>query len=413
VSAVSLKQLLRHPKERFSPFLLIQWERELLRRLFGTVDEKGRRLIRRAYLEICKKNGKSELAAGVALFLLVADDEPAAEIYGAATTKDQAGIVFRTAAAMVDASPILRKRAARHSIDQDDSEAQGSGLVLPGHLGRWRRAGRHQSARRHRRRAPPLEDVAKHFELLDVLTKGTIARVQPLVLEITTAGRRKRKARSAGASTSTRDRSTPATSPTSTSSDGSTPRPEDDDWTKEETWAKGNPSLETYERLPEARRHPLGVREGHQPAARQAAFKRYHLGIWSSTETEWMPRSTWAQNDAELKAIVERPCYLGLDLSSVIDLTSLVAVFPDATGPDEVFYDVLPFFWMANERVRERELADRVPYGTWKQQGALETTPGDVIDLRDIKKKIAWCRRSSTSKRSRMTLRTPSSFRSS
>ena len=93
--------VLRHPKDGYSPFLLLPHQRRFLRRVFGTVNDDGTRQIRRCYREMPKKNGKSEEASGIALYMLVADGEPAAEVYLAATTRDQAGIVFRTCCAMV------------------------------------------------------------------------------------------------------------------------------------------------------------------------------------------------------------------------------------------------------------------------------------------------------------------------
>lgn len=380
------EKVLRHPKEGYKPFLLIPWQARFLANVFGPVDAGGQRRIRRAYLEVGKKNGKSELAAGIALYMLCADGEPAAEVYLAATTKDQAGIVFRTACAMVECSPTLRRmlkviRSTKTIIMRDnpncflraisaDGDAQDGinpSAVIIDELHRWK--------------------TGKSHELINVLVKGMVTRRQPIALEITTAG------------------STEDESPLAWLEHERTRLIEQevfvdptfygkifaadvkDDWTDPETWKKSNPSLET---------HPRGFLklsaiEAECTAAKnqrslQAAFKRYHLGLWMSTETEYMPLELWKANSAPRKALVERSCYIGLDLSECVDLTSLVAVFPDEDGS----VDILPFFWMAEDRVRERELADRVPYGMWVADGVLETTPGNVIDLEYIKAKIRW-----------------------
>lgn len=380
--------VLKHPrKKERPPFLLLNWQVEILSKIFGTIDPETRlREIRRVYIEIAKKNGKSELAAGIALYMLLADNEPGAEVYSAATTKEQAAIVFKTAAAMVDASPLLRRklrviRSTKTIVKRDDVDsfykaisADGGAqdginphCVIIDELHRWRTTG--------------------HAELFDVLTKGTVARDQPLVFEITTAG-------------STEDESPLAWSEheyTLMLHDGTLTDKsfagwifaagKDDDWTLPSTWAKANPSLELHPggflKL-ETMRSEFDKALG-QPR-RRPAFERYHLGRWLSSDEEWMPPSLWDQGSAELRALIERPCYAGLDLSSLTDLTSLALLFP----ADDDTFDLKVFFWMAKDNVRERELADRVPYGTWAKDGYLETPEGDVIDTRAVKKMLAW-----------------------
>jgi phage terminase large subunit-like protein len=97
----------------------------------------------------------------------------------------------------------------------------------------------------------------------------------------------------------------------------------------------------------------------------------------------------WNSCGGETRPVVERYCYAGLDLASTTDLTSLVLVFPDETDGS---FDVLPFFWMPEGNVRIRELRDHVPYSQWVKDGFIETTPGNVIDTRAIRKRIEWAR---------------------
>lgn len=380
------ERVLRHPKDRYRAFKLIPWEREILCNIFGRMDVMGFRQVRRAYLEIAKKNGKSEVASGVALYMLAADDEPAAEVYGAATTREQAGIVFRTAAAMVRASPVLTKilrvvdstktiykrsdpTSFYRAISADGGAQDGINphCVIIDELHRWK--------------------TGRAFELYDVLTKGTVARKQPLVFEITTAG-------------STEDESPLCWLEHELTVNVNSGLFDDphfygrifaakpkDDWTLPDVWAKANPSLETNGGFLKLEVLESECLKAQNQPSRLPSFKRYHLGIWTSTEEAWMPVEQWDQCAGELRGIVERPCYLGLDLSSTIDLTSLVLLFPDSADDS---FDVLPFFWMARERVRERELGDRVPYGTWAKDGLLDTPEGNVIDLRTVKEKIRW-----------------------
>ncbi len=387
--------VLRHPNERYSPFILLPWQVDFIKHVFGYEDDRGRRQIRRCYLEVPKKNGKSEMAAGLALYMVAADGESAAKVYIAATTRDQAGLVWQQAASMVRASPQLRaafkvidstkfiiSRADKNSfirtVSADGNAQDGINphCVIIDELHRWK-TGRSQ-------------------ELMAVLVKGTVARKEPLVVEITTAGSTEDESPLAWLEHE-RTRSIEAgdfVDPTFygkiySADRPAGPEPADptEDWTKQEAWTKANPSLETNGGFLEL--GPLAAEclaAVNQPA-KQNDFKRYQLGWWLSTEVEWMPRAVWAANAGERRPVTQRACYLGLDLSEKIDLTSLVLLFPDASDGS---FDVLPFFWMAEDRVRERELADRVTYGQWVKDGLIEAVKGNVIDHEDIKAKIRW-----------------------
>lgn len=383
------ERVLRHPREGLKPFLLLRWERRWLRKIFGNTDEQGLRIIRRVYLEVAKKNGKSELAAGIPLYVLASGEESSCEVYGAATVKKQAAIVFNTAAAMVRASPFLRKklkviRSTRTIVCRDDPDsfykviaADGDAedginphLVIIDELHRWK--------------------TGKALELYEVLTKGTVARRQPLVIEITTAGATEQESPLCWREHEYARQILEGTFedkhffPTIYSID------KNDDWTDPENWKKANPSLDTVEpggflKLEKIMAEfDMAIK---QPA-RQPAFKRFHLGIWTSLDADWMPKEIWARNAAPTRRLVDRSCYLGLDLSDTTDLTALVLLFPD---PSDGTFDVVPFFWMAKDRVRTRELADRVPYSAWIERGLITATDGDVIDHQVVERKIKWC----------------------
>jgi phage terminase large subunit-like protein len=380
------ERVLKHPKEKYKPFLLLAWERYILRQIFGRVDERGLREVQRAYLEVPKKNGKSELAAGVALYMLVSDGESAAEVYGAATTKAQAGIVFNVAASMVLASPFLKaklkviwstKRIVRRddplsyyaalSADGDAQDGINPHCVVIDELHRWK--------------------TARALALYEVLTKGTVARSQPLIFEITTAGSTEEESPLCWqeheyarmlAENSFEDKrffgKIYAADPK-------------DDWTAPATWAKANPSLDVNGGFLKTQKIQTEVDQALRQPRRKPAVLRFHLGIWTASDAEWMTKEIWDGCAAAPGTLLERPCYLGLDLSSCIDLTALVALFP----ADDGAFDVLPFFWMAKERVREREEADRVPYSVWAREGHLLLADGDVIDQRVVHQKIKWC----------------------
>ena len=111
--AVTFIENLCHTKGKWAgtPFWLLPWQEQLIRDIFGIVKPDGNRQFRTAFVEICKKVGKSELAAAIALYLLYADNEPSAEVYGAAADRQQASIVFDVAKQMVEMSPALMKRS--------------------------------------------------------------------------------------------------------------------------------------------------------------------------------------------------------------------------------------------------------------------------------------------------------------
>jgi len=111
--AVTFIENLCHTKGKWAGkrFWLLPWQEQLIRDIFGIVKTDGNRQFRTAFVEICKKVGKSELAAAIALYLLYADNEPSAEVYGAAADRQQASIVFDVARQMVEMSPALMKRS--------------------------------------------------------------------------------------------------------------------------------------------------------------------------------------------------------------------------------------------------------------------------------------------------------------
>ena len=184
--AVTFIENLKHTKGKWDgkPFWLLPWQEQIIRDVFGIVDAAGHRQFRTAYIEIGKKNGKSELAAAVALYLLYADNEPSAEVYGAAADRQQASIVFDVAKRMVDMSPALLKRSKIMAATKRIVNYTNAGFyqVLSAEVGT--KHGLNVSGL-------VLDEVhaQPNRKLYDVLTKGSgDAREQPLYFLITTAG---------------------------------------------------------------------------------------------------------------------------------------------------------------------------------------------------------------------------------
>lgn len=400
------QRILKHGKGAFAgkPFLLMGWQKQIIADIFGVVDVEGNRQYQKAYIEVPKKNGKSELAAGVALYCLIADDEPGAEVYSAAASKDQAALVYKVAASMVDKSPILSKRlrvlrSTKTILKRNDPESFYRAISADGDL--------QDGINPHCIIADELHrwKVGKALDLWEILERGTIARRQPLMLAITTAGVQDESPlcwRLHEYARQVRD---------GIFSDphfygkiyGAAPT---DDWADVRTWVKANPSLEVTEEMQAmegmTRRELAGIVPGFLKLSalqklytgavndpQQATeFKRFHLNIWGQAENRAIDMRQWAACGTELRALVERPCYAGVDLSSTTDLTALALLFPSEDGS----FDFLPFFWMPEDSIRERERRDKVPYSEWVRKGLIEATPGNVVDYRQVKKKLRWAR---------------------
>jgi phage terminase large subunit-like protein len=359
------------------PIELIPWQRKLITDLFGNVDENGNRLYRTAYVEIPKKSGKSPLAAAIALNLLFNDDEEGAQIYSAATERDQAAIVFRIAAKMVRQSPALMKRCK--IIDSQKTIAVHK-------TGSFYRAISSESHSKHGFNIHGLIfdelHALKDREFYATLTEGTgDARTQPLFLTITTAGYDRNSVCWEMHEYAEKVEKGIIEDPHFYSMVYSLP--EDEDWEDEENWKKVNPSLGSILDLERIRDH---YKAAVATPSRINDFRRFRLCQWTQAESRFLNISDWDATAGLLKEdeLERRPCYAGLDLSSNIDITALVLVFPMEDGT----FRVVPRFWIPEDNMRERSKKDRVPYEVWVRNGFITATPGNVIDYEWIKDEV-------------------------
>lgn len=376
--AIELIELLRHTKGRYAgrPFLLEEWQKKIVRELFGTLNEDGTRQYRTAYIEIPRKNGKTELAAAIALILLFADDEPGAEIYSAAGDKDQASIAFNAALSMVLQEPELKKRCKIYEstkwirIPEKDSFYR---VISAEHSGK------------HGFNAHGIIFDELHTQpnrqLWDVLATSGGTRAQPLTFAITTAGYDRNsicwEQHEYAQKVLTGVIEDPSFYPVIYGAEA------DDDWADEKIWHKCNPALRSFRSIREMR--ALCSKAQETPAL-ENTFRRLYLNQWTRQESRWMPLAKWdlCKQKVRSEDLEGEAAYCGLDLSSTIDLSAFVMVFPDGEGG----HDVLPFFWIPEESIEKRVRKDRVPYDVWVKQGLIETTPGNVIDYRYIRRKI-------------------------
>lgn len=325
------------------------------------------------------KTHNSELAAAIALYLLYADNEPSAEVYGAACDRNQASIVFDVARQMVEMSPALMRRSKIRSAGKRIINYRNAGFyqVLSAETGT-----------KHGLNVSGLVFDEIHAQpnrkLYDVLTKGSgDAREQPLFFIITTAGNDKNSI--------CYELHTKALDLMQGRKKDYTFYPvvygleADEDWTDEANWYKANPSLGHTIKIER-------VREAYQNAienpAEENVFKQLRLNIWTSASIRWIPEQVYDKGNLpiDLDPLRGRMCYGGLDLSSTSDITALVLAFPPRN--DDEKYILLPFFWLPEDTLELRCRRDHVLYDVWQKQGFIQTTEGNVIHYGFIEKFI-------------------------
>lgn len=379
--AVAFIESLCHTKGTWAgkKFELIDWQEQIIRDLFGTLKPNGYRQFNTAYIEIPKKQGKSELAAAVALLLTCGDGEQRAEVYGCAADRQQASIVFEVAADMVRMCPALSKRvkilASQKRIIYIPTNSFYQVL----------------SAEAYSKHGFNIHGVVfdelhtqPNRKLFDVMTKGSgDARMQPLYFLITTAGtdthsicyetHQKAKDILEGRKIDT------TFYPVIYGAD------ESDDWTDPKVWEKANPSLGITVGIDKVR---AACESAKQNPSEENSFRQLRLNQWVKQAVRWMPMDKWdkcafAVNEEQLEG---RVCYGGLDLSSTTDITAFVLVFPPCDEEDK--YIILPYFWIPEDTLDLRVKRDHVPYYVWERQGYLQTTEGNVIHYGYIEKFI-------------------------
>lgn len=379
--AVNFIECLCHTKGTWArqSFELIDWQEQIIRDIFGVLKPNGYRQFNTAYIEIPKKQGKSELAAAVALLLTCGDGEERAEVYGCAADRQQASIVFNVAADMVRMCPALSKRV-KILDSQKRLIYQPTGSiyqVLSADVGNKHGFNTHGVVFDELHTQP-------NRKLFDVMTKGSgDARMQPLYFLITTAGNDTKsicyeihqKAKDI-----IEGRKIDHTFyPVIYGAD------ESDDWTDPKVWKKANPSLGITVGIDKVR---AACESAKQNPGEENSFRQLRLNQWVKQAVRWMPMDKWdkcefAVSEDDLEG---RVCYGGLDLSSTTDITAFVLVFPPEDEDDK--YIILPYFWIPEDNLDLRVRRDHVPYDVWERQGYLQTTEGNVVHYGYIEKFI-------------------------
>lgn len=380
--AIGFIESLTHIKGRWAgvPFTFIPWQRDLIRKIYGTVKENGKRQYRIVYLEIPKKNGKTELGSAIALVGLVGDDEQGGEVYSAAADREQAGLVFNPAAQMVRNNDKLDARLKIIESQKRIVDYQTNSFyhVLSSDV-----------PTKHGLNPSTIIFDELHAQpnrnLWDVLVEGTeIAREQQLIVVLTTAGVYDKNSicwevHDYALKVQKGIINDPAFLPIIYAAE------KEDDWEDEKIWRKCNPSLNYIFGIGNLRKHYNEVKDN---PARQNNFRRFRLNQWVNQISRYIPIDAWdaCSGKIDKKSLLKRICYGALDLSSSIDLTAFALVFPPENLKEK--WQVLLKFYIPEDNIKERVKRDRVPYDRWVESGYITATPGNVVDYDFVRKDV-------------------------
>lgn len=377
---------------RGRPFDLEAWQsRGFIAPLFGwkrvvsgAPKSSWPRRYRKSRMWVPRKNGKTEILAGIANLLLVADGEPAAELYAIASDKNQANIVFKVSQAMAVQSPTLAPELEFLTTSTYCAALAGTFRPLSG-----KPTGKHGF-----NPSGCLGDEAHEWESDDLhrfVIDGMSARRQPLDVIISTAGNRNTFGHTLFQECERIDAGViddPETLVTIYAADPN------DDWQDPQTWAKANPNYGISVK-PDAMANE--AREAAAIPRLENNFKRYKLNIWAEQDTRWLPMASWRACDLSADGdhlrwqrlfdeLRGRKCWGGLDLASIQDITALCWYFPPVGETDRAV--MLWRFWVPGDGVAVRSKRDGIPYDQWVASGAITATEGNITDYNRVRRDI-------------------------
>lgn len=383
----------------------------------------GFRRFRTAFVEIGKGNGKTPMVAGVGLFGLVADGEAAAEIYPAATTREQASILFRDARRMVEASPYLREmlEVGQFSIGYRATDS----FFRPV-------SAEHRGLDGKRPHMGLIDEIHEHptAMVVDKIRAGTKNRRQALIFEITNSGYDRtsvcwqhheysQKILEGTLENDSWFAYVCGLDPCATCRQAGHSQPNDnckkcDNWRNEKVWLKANPGLNTI--LPRQYLREQ-VAEAKGMPTKEAIVKRLNFCIWTQSSVRAIPQDKWdlAAGTFKLEDFAGRDCFIALDIGATSDFTAAAILFPE--GEPEIIEEAAPvdgptkstekqndgekstdlepaafvrqsytlftLFWLPENPVRRDEkMATMIDL--WRKQGHIRTTPGEVVDYDQV-----------------------------
>lgn len=362
------------------PLVLEDWQIAIISNLFGWKNKSNHtRRYREAFIYLPRKNGKTVLAAGIALYMMFCDREPGAEIYCAAAERDQAGLVFDHAKGMVHGHEALRTRSTVYTkaITLNESNTFFKVISADAHT-------------KHGYSASCLIIDELHAqpnrELVDVLTTSTAIRTQPLTIYITTADYERESICNEKLDFAGKVR------------DGVVSANEflpviyealiTEDWKSPQIWEKANPIYNISEELQTYLAKEF--KKACEIATYENTFKRLHLNMKTQQDVRWISMDRWKEcgliegkpRSLNMENLQGAVCYGGLDLANTQDIAAYVLYFPDNDC------SLLPFFFVPEETAKIRDRSGRVPYLTWARQKYITLTPGNVIDYDYIREVI-------------------------
>ena len=372
--AISFIEKLKHTKGKWAGqrFKLEPWQQFILWNIFGWMKADGTRRFRYVYVEIARKNGKTALSAGIGLYMLFADGEARPEVYSAATVKDQARICFSDAVEIVKKTDLKNYLSPyRNSIVY---ELKG-GTMKPLSSDYGTHDGLNPSC-------GIIDEFHAHKNsgMFDVIKSAFGARRQPLMFIITTAGFNKN-----GACYAYRSNVIKVLQGIN----------EDDslfgiiytldckeEWDNPKMWVKSNPNLGVSV-FPEYLSDQVNDAKNRPEAVRNVMTK--NVNLWVDAEKTWILDDMWQKciGSTERESLRGCQCWGGLDLSNVSDITAFVLLFHENER-----FQLLPFFWIPEEKMLEKIRKENINYDKWVQQGYVKVTAGNVLDYDFVKADI-------------------------
>lgn len=379
--AVDFLRLLRHPKSTLPGrrFQVAPFQERIIRRIYGPRHEDGRRKVKTVFLMIGRGGRKTALGAALSLLHFIGPERmPGGLVLNAASDREQARLAFEEAAAICREDARIEDKLRfvdyRHRLEHPKS-----GTVL--------RAVSSDAGRQHG--LTPvfalIDELHAHpkRDLWDVIRTGLVKTAGSLAVVITTAGRGQENiafdiydyARKVALG--------------EVEDDGFLPilfQPEDGtDWRSEDAWRLANPGLDLG--FPDIEGLRQLAREAENRPADREAFKQLHCNIWlDHSAAPFVDAEVYDKGNrpVDLEAMRDFPCWLAVDLSSVKDLTVILACWK----LDDDSLVVWPWYFCPGEALRLRSERDRVPYTTWAEQGFITPTPGDVVDYGAVEDKV-------------------------
>lgn len=365
------------------PFVLLPWQRQTISDVYGTVDEDGRRIYKTVYLEIPKKNGKTELVASIALDHIV-NDPPGGEVYCCAAEKGQAALVYKAVKSKIDQDEYLSS-----ALKITDSIKE----IYNPETGTFLRVLSSEAYSKHGINPTVVIfdelHAQKTRDLWDTMTFASgSARKEPLLYVITTAGDDPDR-HSIGWEQheyARKVRDGELIDPTwYVKIFGA---PEDADIYDEKLWYEVNPSLGVTISIDVVRQEAQQAKNSEKA---ERLFRWLRLNQWVSTkQVGWLPITVWDKTDGSWTRddMLGKSCYVGIDLSSKIDLSAIDVLFPPEDDMNEWRY--FENAWCPEETIHDRARQDHVPYEEWMQKKYINATPGSVVDYIYLKNYIEY-----------------------